>query len=202
MEEMINHPVLDSGTSSTEIMNLFTPEFYEYLKGKPGAVNSLLHLFKSGNEKAGEIITYLLGKPLHKKDQHIKTLNEIGYHSATYDLTWTEPKIINADSAEPSVEFEIEAMFSEPEKEWVIEAYFLVTKKDSLFRREFVLKDISLWLKEKGYKIFRFYTDKDKGPMRTTRELKFFTCGVDPEHTHINLTKRVMGKFTARIVPI
>jgi hypothetical protein len=165
------YPPLDLDEQSFEIVKAFIPEFYEYLRLKPQAVSSLMALHRGGNDKAGEIITYLVGTPNSPlaliEGSHSKEIFEKKWPGpATYTLTWSAFRVEDSDKGNMRIEFDIEALFKKETEVYDARLYLIDAGDGIAFRKDFLLKEVSEWLKEKRFKLRRSDPIKNIGLLK------------------------------------
>lgn len=190
-------PLLDHNDDSLEIINLFREEFLNYLRTQPKAVNPLLKLHKNGNQKAEEIIKYLIKTiPKEVNEGLSKRLRQI-WHSGnvSYKLTWSKLKLDDLiQNQESIVEFNFEIMLDKELDTSTIATYILSAKDKSAFKEEFLLKEITDFVKEKGFKFRRQNPEKDRGALAPYVNIDFDTIDEKP-----NLNKPRSGPFAKYI---
>lgn len=212
--ENTTYPTLDLDEQSFEIIKTFIPEFYEYLRLKPQAVNSLMALHRDGNDKAGEIITYLVGTPKSPlaliEDSQSKDLYDRKYPGpTTYSLTWSAFRIEDSDKSNMRIEFDLEALFKKETEVQYAKWYFIDAKEGSAFRENFLLNEVSEWLKEKGFKLRRSNPIKNNGLLKPYVKVELTPTNPIPNKEYPERepeiwgsTKEFTGKCSIQILSI
>ncbi len=207
--ENTQFPTLDSSPESLELINAFIPEFFGYLKTKAGAVDSLLLMHRNGNQKAAQIISYLVGAspvvyiPADSKNH--KSLYQSWYTGqATYNITWSDLKINDSDKNNMFVVFDFEVLFEEAVGYSYIRRSILDARETN-FRKHFLLEEISDAVKKKGFKLRRSNPKKDNGLLApyVKIELNFLDWTENPEYPgdkKRGLGKRVQGKCSIQLL--
>lgn len=214
--ENTTYPTLDLDEQSLEIVKTFIPEFYDYLRVKPRAVNSLMALHRNGNDKAGEIITYLIGIGASKsplaftEGSRSKDMTHKNYPGTTrYRLTWSAFRIQDSNKNKMQIEFDFEVLFQEEAEMYHVRRHFLQAKEGSAFREDFLLKEVSEWLKEKGFKLRRANLVKNNGKLSPYVEIDLIPSNPKPHKEYPERdpeewgsAKEIRGNCSIQILPI
>ena len=213
MQNKKDIPVLTTGNDSLEIVNTFREMLFENIRQSPAAIDVLKTIFKNGNSKAGDIITYLVGmSPVENFDsvKYIgskKILHNIYPGDFEYTLQWSDFVIDNLEKDKTLLRFEVQAIFEEEVNSYDIRDYIISAKGSSSFRKKFLFIEVSDWLKEKGFR-FRVSGKKNNSGLLypySTCNARNIISRQDPEfpnNDRCRLVRQMIAEFSFQIVPI